>query len=92
MIIYIFKFTNFKFKNCYIKIFQKSKSPFRFWTFFLSNFEKGKYFWVKKHEKTHPPHFDLLFFLMQKKVLAYFFLINLKFLKNYLGVFFVIHL
>jgi hypothetical protein len=29
---------------------------------------------------------------MQKKVLAYFFLINLKFLKNYLGVFFVIHL
>jgi len=31
----------------------KSKSSFRFWTFFLSIFEKGKYFCVKTYAEFH---------------------------------------
>jgi len=61
-------------KNAWRAFLLKSISAFRFWTFFLSIFEKGKYFWVKNRGKMPPEHNALFLFFMQKNVLPYFFL------------------
>jgi len=48
----------------------KSILGFRFWTFFLSIFEKGKYFWEKRIAKLASEHNDVNSIFPSKKSLA----------------------
>jgi hypothetical protein len=48
----------------------KSILGFRFWTFFLSIFEKGKYFCDKSYAKTGCEPFALIFIFKKKNLLA----------------------